>query len=64
MLTAFPARLLGYLLLLAPHKLREEGMCEEDIRDLVDWLSKARAGRRLIPQRSYREFRFGYPSDN
>lgn len=44
-------------------KLRREGMREEDIERLVESLSRAQAGKRLIPQRSYRAFRFGFPSE-
>ncbi len=40
-------------------KLRKEGMREEDVAELVDWLQKAQMGRRLIPQRGYRHL----PSD-
>jgi len=40
-------------------KLRKEGMRGEDITELVDWLEKAKAGRRLLPQRSYRSHDFG-----
>ena len=41
-----------------------EGMREEDVAELVDWLDKAKAGRRLVPQRSYRDFRFMTPAEN
>jgi len=44
-------------------KLRNEGMREGDVGALVDWLRKAQAGRRLIPQRVYRDFRFNHPSE-
>ncbi|MEU4567037.1 hypothetical protein [Micromonospora sp. NPDC023956] len=44
-------------------KLRDEGMREEDIAELVDWLKKAQAGRRLVPDRSYREFVFNPPPE-
>jgi hypothetical protein len=39
-------------------KLRNEGMRQEDVSELVGWLRKAQAGRRLVPQRRYRDFRF------
>lgn len=42
-------------------KLRNQGMREEDIKELVDWLSRAQAGRRLVPHRSYRSFVFSPP---
>lgn len=40
-------------------KLGQEGMRGEDIIELVDWLKKAKAGRRLVPQHSYRNYDFG-----
>jgi hypothetical protein len=44
-------------------KLRQEGMRGEDIAELIDWLKKAQAGRRLVPQRSYRHHVFGPPPE-
>ncbi|MFI7511463.1 hypothetical protein ACIBSS_32105 [Micromonospora aurantiaca] len=44
-------------------KLRSEGMREQDIVELVDWLKKAQAGRRLVPDRSYRDFVFNPPPE-
>jgi erythromycin esterase-like protein len=40
-----------------------EGMRSEDVVELVDWLNKAKAGRRLVPQKSYRAFKFPAPSE-
>ena len=40
-------------------KLRKEGMRDEDITVLVEWLRKAQQGRRLVPQRSYSDYTFG-----
>lgn len=45
-------------------KLRKEGMREQDSSELVDWLRKAKAGRQLIPQRSYRNFKFEIPVES
>ena len=42
-------------------KLRHEGMREEDVAELVDWLTRAQAGRRLVPHSSYRSFVFNPP---
>lgn len=42
-------------------KLKNEGMREEDVRELVDWLTRAQAGRRLVPHNSYRSFAFNPP---
>ncbi|WP_089006321.1 hypothetical protein [Micromonospora viridifaciens] len=44
-------------------RLRREGMREEDILELVDWLKAAQAGRRLVPQRAYRDHIFSPPPD-
>lgn len=49
--TAFRARCLA------------EGMRDEDVDDLAAWLGKAKEGRRLVPQRSYRDFRFPAPAE-
>jgi len=45
-------------------KLTAEGMRQEDIDELVDWLKKSQAGRRLIPQRSYRSHVFNPPPES
>jgi len=44
-------------------KLRQEGVREEDILELVDWLKKAQAGRRLVPERAYRDHIFSPPPE-
>ncbi|MHA7134466.1 hypothetical protein [Oerskovia turbata] len=44
-------------------KLLREGMRREDVLELVEWLRKAQAGRRLVPQRSYRDYKFAHPID-
>jgi hypothetical protein len=36
----------------------ELGMRPDDVDDIKDLLVKAQSGRRLIPQKSYRDFRF------
>ncbi len=43
--------------------LRSEGMREEDVAELLDYLTRAQAGRRLIPSRTYRDFRFSPAPD-
>ncbi|WP_068056354.1 hypothetical protein [Nocardia xishanensis] len=40
------------------HKCREVGLSDEDTNLIVDLLTKTQAGRRLIPQKTYRDFRF------
>lgn len=37
----------------------EAGMRAVDVQELVDWLAKAQAGRRLVSARSYRRHTFG-----
>jgi hypothetical protein len=34
------------------------GLSVDDTGNIVEWISKAHAGRRLRPQQSYRDFRF------
>ena len=40
-------------------KLRKERMRGEDLPELIDWLKKTQAGRRLVPQSGYRGHDFG-----
>lgn len=40
------------------NKLTAESMRYEDVAELIGWLRKAQAGRRLVPQRTYRTFVF------
>ena len=40
-----------------------EGMRGEDVAELVDWLKKRQAGRRVVPSRSYRDFKFNPPPE-
>ena len=44
-------------------KCLAEGMRGEDVALLVGWLEKAQAGRRLVPSKSYRTFRFSPPPE-
>jgi hypothetical protein len=44
-------------------KCLKEGMRREDVDELVDWLKRAKAGRRLVPTRSYRTHKFKLPDD-
>ncbi|MDJ0379203.1 hypothetical protein [Cryobacterium sp. PH31-L1] len=44
-------------------KCLSEGMRNEDVELLVGWLAKAQAGRRLVPSKSYRKFRFNPPPE-
>jgi hypothetical protein len=41
----------------------ELGMSLKDAATVVDLLQKAQAGRRLVPQRSYKDFKFKPPVD-
>lgn len=44
-------------------KCLSEGMRNEDTVELVDWLRRAQQGRRLVPERSYRDFQFRPPPE-
>jgi hypothetical protein len=35
---------------------------DEDVAEVVDLVKKAQEGRRLVPQRTYRDFRFNPPA--
>ncbi|WP_157936963.1 hypothetical protein [Geodermatophilus chilensis] len=37
---------------------RSLGMREEDVAQIVELVKKTQSGRRLVPQKSYRDFRF------
>lgn len=39
-------------------RCRSLGMREEDVAQIIDLVKRAQSGRRLVPQRSYRDFRF------
>jgi hypothetical protein len=39
------------------------GMREEDAATVADLVRKAQEGRRLVPQKTYRDFRFNQPVD-
>lgn len=39
------------------------GMSREDTATVIDLLTRTQAGRRLVPQRSYRDFKFNPPVD-
>jgi hypothetical protein len=41
----------------------ELGLRTEDVREIVELVAKAQAGRRLVPQATYRNFRFQQPVD-
>jgi hypothetical protein len=42
-------------------KCLDAGMTAEDTNTIVDLLRKRQAGKRLVPQRSYKGFRFALP---
>lgn len=44
-------------------KCKAEGMRSEDYEELVDWLKKAQAGRRLVPTRTYRDYKWHEPPE-
>ncbi len=39
-------------------KCLAEGLSEEETARIVDWVKRTQEGRRLVPQRGYRDFRF------
>lgn len=39
-------------------RLEELGMSDEDIRTVLDFVKRAQAGRRLVPEHSYKGFKF------
>jgi len=41
---------------------RALGMRDEDVSEVTDLVKKAQEGRRLVPQRTYRDFRFNPPA--
>lgn len=42
---------------------RTLGMRDEDVREVADLVRRAQAGRRLVPQAGYHDFRFNQPID-
>ncbi|MCF6746556.1 hypothetical protein E9529_20210 [Blastococcus sp. KM273128] len=42
-------------------RCRSLGMREEDVAQIVELVKKAQSGRRLVPQKNYRSFRFAPP---
>ena len=43
---------------------RSLGMRETDVVEIADLVHKAQAGRRLVPQRTYRDFHFAMKLDD
>ena len=44
-------------------RCRSLGMREEDVQQIVSLVTKSQAGKRLIPQATYRKFSFAQPVD-
>lgn len=42
-------------------RCRSLGMREEDVHKITDLVRRAQSGKRLVPQASYRDFRFAQP---
>lgn len=53
-----PARWHGVSVQAVSDRLLELGMSTEDTRTVTDLIKKAQSGRRLVPQTSYRDFKF------
>lgn len=51
-------RWLGVPVQAVSERCRELGMRPEDVQEIQELVTKAQAGRRLIPQKSYRDFKF------
>lgn len=51
-------RWLGVSVESVSERCRELGMRHEDVQEIQELVTKAQAGRRLIPQKSYRDFKF------
>jgi hypothetical protein len=54
-------RWLGVAIADVDEHCRSLGMREEDVTQIVNLVQKAQAGRKLVPQKSYRDFRFAEP---
>jgi hypothetical protein len=58
-----PARWRGVSVSEIADGCRALGMREEDVVVVADLVRKAQEGRRLVPQKTYRDYRFGQPVD-
>jgi hypothetical protein len=56
-------RWLGVPLTAITDYCRTLGMRDEDINEIRELIGKAQQGRRLVPQKTYRDFRFSQPID-
>ena len=56
------ARWLGVSVSEIAGRCRALGMRDEDVAEVADLVKKAQEGRRLVPQRTYRDFRFNPPA--
>jgi hypothetical protein len=56
-----PARWRGVSVSEVAGRCRALGMREEDVATIGDLVRKAQEGRRLVPQKTYRDFRFNQP---
>jgi len=55
------ARWLGVSVSEIANRCRTLGMRDEDVAEVANLVEKAQAGRRLVPQKTYRNFRFNPP---
>ena len=58
-----PSRWLVITLAQLREKALAEGMRPEDVDEMVDYLERRKEGRRLVPTRGYRDFRFAHEVD-
>jgi hypothetical protein len=56
-------RWLGVSVAEIAERCRTLGMREEDVAEVASLVKKAQEGRRLVPQKTYRDFRFNPPVD-
>lgn len=55
------ARWMGVSVSEIAHRCRTLGIRDEDVTEVASLVQKAQAGRRLVPQKTYRNFRFNQP---
>jgi hypothetical protein len=56
-----PARWRGVSIIEIADYCRTLGMRDEDVAEVADLVGKVQAGRRLVPQKTYHDFRFNQP---
>jgi hypothetical protein len=57
------ARWLGVPASEIAERCRALGMRDEDVAEVADLVKRAKEGRRLVPEKTYRDYRFNQPVD-